>query len=341
MNIVLLGASGFVGGAVLHRLLKIEGVNITCTTRTLAGKNTLSHSRLHWVELDLLDLLDLRDPSTSTTSLKALLLQSDVVINCVGELTDLTKMHDVNVKLVKRLVDWLLQAQKKTHLIQLSSVGCYGAVTHYRGKKVTISETSKERPIGEYEQTKTEADNYIRENIPRSAAEQSGLMYTLIRPTNVFGDTMRSDALKGLAGAVASAKFFYIGHKNSLSTYVNVDDVAQLIELCIYKQAQAKNQTFIVSDDTPQQNVINAFADYFKVTRPRWVAPEWVIRALSSVIIKCIPSFPLTSSRIDSLTSQVAFSNAKAKSVLGFEAKKSLDKQANTLLDHWFSNAKN
>lgn len=323
MNVLLLGASGFVGSVVLKKLLEAENVSITCVTRDIANKDIYSNSRLFWVELDLLD---------AEADISSLILNSDIIINCVGELNSFEMMREVNFELVKRIVDLLLETQKNTHFIQLSSVGCYGAITRYRGKQMVINEGSEERPIGEYEQTKTLADNYIKEKITNLV---ENVTFTIIRPTNVFGENMKSDALRSLASFVKQGKFFYIRDRKSISTYVHVLDVASLILLCANNQEHSKNEVFIASDDSLQVNIINAFVAYFKVKKPNVVVPEFMIRVLSSIIIKVFPGLPLTQARIDSLASRVSFSNDKAKSKLGFCPEFPLETNVNGLLDLW------
>jgi len=322
MNILLLGASGFVGNVVLEKLLEVENLSITCVTRDIANKN-YSNARLCWVELDLLD---------AESVLSDLLLNNDVVINCVGELNNIEMMREVNFNLVKRIVDLLLKMPKKTRFIQLSSVGCYGAITRYRGKQVVITEASEEQPIGEYEQTKTLADDYIREKITNNT---ENVEFTIIRPTNVFGENMKSDALRNLAKMVKQGKFFYIRDRKNISTYVHVFDVANLILLCVNNKGRSKNEVFIASDDSLQVNLINSFVAYFKVKKPNVVVPEFMIRVLSSIIIKVFPGLPLTQARIDSLASRVSFSNDKAKSKLGFCPEFPLETNLNGLLDLW------
>lgn len=323
MNILLFGASGFVGSVILQKLLEIEDYNITCVTRDLEKKHIHANSSLCWIQLELLD---------SGSVLSDNLLNNDVVINCVGELDNLEMMREVNFELVKRLVDFLLNKEKKTHFIQLSSVGCYGAITRYHGKEIIINETSEEYPAGEYEQTKTLADNYIRENI---TDHTESIQFTIVRPTNVFGVNMKSDALRNLADVVKKGKFFYIRGKKNICTYVHVFDLAEFILLCVDNQAQSKNQVFIVSDDSYQTSLINTFAIYFGAKKPNLVIPEFITRVLSAIIILVFPQFPLTQSRIDSLASKVRFSNSKAKVKLGFDPKFRLKSTINGLLDVW------
>jgi nucleoside-diphosphate-sugar epimerase len=322
MYILLLGASGFVGSVVLKKLLEIGNVSITCATRNIVDKN-YSNARLHWVELDLLD---------TEFPLSKLVLNVDVVINCVGELNSLEMMREVNFEVVKRIVDILLKMPKKTHFIQLSSVGCYGAITRYRGKQAVITEVSEEQPVGEYEQTKTLADDYIREKITNNT---ENVDFTIVRPSNVFGENMKSDALRNLAKTVKQGKFFYIRDRKSIATYVHVFDVANLILLCVNNKKDSKNEIFIASDDSLQVNLIHTFVAYFKVKKPSLVVPEFIIRVLGSIIIKVLPQFPLTQARIDSLASRVSFSNDKAKSKLGFCPEFPLEKNLNGLLDLW------
>ena len=58
----------------------------------------------------------------------------------------------------------ILNELKMPHkrLIQISSVGCYGATTRFKGLSHIVTEHEIEKPVGLYEETKTKADDYIR-----------------------------------------------------------------------------------------------------------------------------------------------------------------------------------
>jgi nucleoside-diphosphate-sugar epimerase len=320
MNILLLGATGFVGSATLKILLKINNVNITCTTR----KNQDNNSSINWVKVDLLN---------DNEKLKKLLLKSDIVINCVGEVKLEKLMNNMNYQLVSKIVDLLLTKINHTHFIQLSSVGCYGAIQKY-DKKVVITEDSPENPLNTYEVSKTLADNYIRGNISNKTANVS---FTIVRPTNIFGEEMKSDVLRNLSQMVKKNLFFFIGNKKSISNYVHVDDVAELIFLCIECDNKSKNRVFIVSDDLPQVRMISLFQNYYQVKRLDYCIPKAFVEMASSIVSIFFSNFPLSRSAIDSLTSRVEFSNNRARKTLNFYPKHSMNKTIEKILYCWDS----
>jgi nucleoside-diphosphate-sugar epimerase len=242
-------------------------------------------------------------------------------------------MQDVNFKLVKRIVDLLLKIQKKTRFIQLSSVGCYGATTRFVGLGHIVTEQAVEKPIGLYEETKTKADDYIRGVLGKN---NEGASYTILRPTNVFGASMKSKAILNIALMVKKGRFFYISDKSAVSTYVHVDDVAQSVRLVVEKMPASHNQTYIVSDDCNQREFIETLADALAVKQPRLVVPLVFITFGMFLGQKLSNNFPLTLSRVNSLTSKVSFSNKKIQE-LGFKPLFSVYKKevVNPILKAW------
>lgn len=322
MTLLLFGASGFIGKAVLHQLASLEVERIICVRRALTGDEPRPNEKVEWHALDIL--------KPDLTKLTNLIEDSDTVINCTGELENLDSMTEINLGFVKSLTA-LLKASTKAHrLIQLSSVGCYGAINFYRGQAKHITEASAERPAGLYETSKTQADDFIREQISEQTAH---LSYTIIRPTNVFGQGMKSQALLSLANMIQSRRFFFIGPQTAVSTYIEVTDVARLFALCITRPEASKNQVFIASNDCLQTELVKSIAAYHKVTPPRLRLPEMPIRAISRLFNLLPLRFPLNESRIDSLTSQVEFSRAKAAQQLGFEPDNPVPVQIATFLE--------
>jgi nucleoside-diphosphate-sugar epimerase len=243
-------------------------------------------------------------------------------------------MGKANFELVKKIVDVLIELKTPDkRLIQISSVGCYGATTRFVGLDYMVTENEVEKPIGLYEETKTKADDYIRDMLGKNNKSAS---YTILRPTNVFGVSMKSKAILNIALMVKKGRFFYISDKYAVSTYVHVDDVAQSVRLVVENMPASCNQTYIVSDDCDQRTFIEALADVLSVKQPRLVVPLFFLTLGIFLGQKLSNSFPVTLSGVTSLTSKVSFSNKEIPE-LGFKSLFSVYKKevVNPILKKW------
>lgn len=323
MKILLLGAHGFIGSSILKVLSEVEGLAVTCVTRKQIH-NVTDKDNVNWVQLDLL---------SNKSRLKGVISEADIVINAVGELEKSTLMESVNFNLAKEIVDLMFENKEyRKRLIQMSSVGCYGALGHFEGKNILVTEDEAEYPIGLYEDTKAKADTYIKETL--SASDHC--TYTILRPTNVFGSNMKSKAILSLAFMVKKSRFFYISDRTANSTYIHVKDVAQAVKLVCEQLVETSNQTYIVSDDCPQKVLIETLADSFSVKSPSMVVPLIFVKFGMYLGQKFTSNFPLTESKINSLTSKVSFSNVKLVQ-LGFKPQFSIynEKVISSILKDW------
>ena len=323
MKILLLGANGFIGSSILKVLSEVEGLAVTCTTRKQIH-NVADKDNVNWVQLDVL---------LNKIRLKSIISETDIVINAVGELDKYTLMESINFNLVKEIVDLMFKSKEsRKRLIQMSSVGCYGALSHFKGSNVLVTEDESEYPIGLYEETKAKADAYIKENLSSS----DHCTYTILRPTNVFGPNMKSKAILSLAFMIKKSRFFYISDRTAISTYIHVKDVSQAVKLVCEQLVETSNQTYIVSDDCSQKVLIETLADSFFVKSPRMVVPLIFVKFGMYLGQKLASNFPLTESKINSLTSKVSFSNEKLVQ-LGFKPQFSIynKKVINSILKDW------
>lgn len=324
MNILLLGGNGFIGSSIVAEILNFTDVNLVCPTRSIIN-SIHSNERIDWVCLDIL---------SHENRLEKCIGEADVIINCIGESKKETMMGKTNFELVKKIVDVLNELKTPyKRLIQISSVGCYGATTRFVGLGYIVTENEVEKPIGLYEETKTKADNYIRDVLGKN---NEGASYTILRPTNVFGVSMKSKAILNIALMVKKGRFFYISDKSAVSTYVHVDDVAQSVRLVVENMCASRNQIYIVSDDCDQRKLIETLADVLLVKQPRLVVPLFFLKFGMFLGQKLSNSFPVTLSGVTSLTSKISFSNKKIRE-LGFKPLFSIYKKevVNPILKKW------
>ncbi len=303
MKVFVTGGSGFIGRALCGALVA-RGDKVVVLSRNM---------NLHIPGVEVL----VGDVLGWGLVLPLMLQDVDVVINCMGETRVEEQMYSLHVKGTKKLIDNFLLHSRKSgrhiHFIQLSSVGAYGMASRSSGKQITIDERCTPFPVGQYEVSKTVADELVM----GSCSTDSTMSFTILRPTNVIGDEMSNQSFYQLANMVRRGLFFYIGDFNSVANYIHVNDVVGAVLHCT-SDARAKGKVYIISNDCPLQEVVDAIARYYKVRVPFLRLPEWVAR-LSVTIFPPVFKLPLTKGRVDALVSKVNYSSELIKAELGFD----------------------
>jgi nucleoside-diphosphate-sugar epimerase len=108
-------------------------------------------------------------------------------------------------------------------LVYISSGGVYGIENHPNS---ILSENVNCYPDTIYEKTKLNAEFLLSE-----FAKKNNLYYTILRPTNVFGEFDKGMKLLNLFIALQKKRFFYI-NKKSIVNYLYVRQLSDTIKLC-------------------------------------------------------------------------------------------------------------
>ena len=305
MRVLVTGASGFVGKKLVTELIS-QGYDVKVTTRKIS--NIFPEN----IEVFIMDITDL------TFDLSSVVERCDIIINCAGEIKNENAMRALHVDGTKRLLEAFVKHSRTSnkHWIQLSSVGAYGHSTKPNLKRV-ITEFSEIKPGGIYEVTKTLADEMIID-----FARKTAMTYTILRPSNIIGMLMPNQSFYGLLNAISMRRFFFIGSKKTISTFIHIDDVVDALITCVVNK-KAHNQIFNLSNDCYLSeiviNVCNAFGFKFNFL----LLPETPLRFLVCIFSRFF-TLPLTKSRIDALVSKTTYPHKKIKNVLGFAPKKSI-----------------
>ena len=296
MIIAITGGGGFIGSLLVDKHLK-QGDQV----RLLSRNTQLERKNVQYFFGDL---------SNSSVDLSDFVDGVDILYHCAGEVNNKSLMQELHVNGTQRLVD--VAQGKIGRWVQLSSVGVYGAC-----RDGTITEDSKEQPFGIYEQTKTESDKIVK---------NSGIPCAILRPSNVFGIDMPNQSLMGLLRTIQKGLFFYIGKKDkSLVNYVHIADVVEALMRC-GSDDKALGEVFNLSQSETVEKMITSFASGIGSDKKILRLPEIVVRVLVSVFGK-IPTFPLTSSRVDALTSRCVYDSIKVQKILGFKYSMTLEER--------------
>jgi nucleoside-diphosphate-sugar epimerase len=306
------GASGFVGRPLVDRLVARGTPVVVLTRKTHASFG--AGVRVH-----------VGDLSTGQGVSPALFTDVATVFHCAGEIKDESRMQAVHVDGTARLLDAVAgrTATMPLRWVQASSVGAYGPPRNATERRV-IDETSPEAPVGTYEQTKTASDALVRK-----ASTDSGLTWSLLRPTAVIGAAMPNNSVRALIAMVRRGWFVYPGPADAIANYVHIDDVVEALLAC-GDHPHAAGETFIVSSDCPWTALVTEMAAALGVAPPAWRLPHGLVSAGARVAGAL--GAPLTVNRVNALAGRTTYSSARIERMLGFQVSRPLPQSVRDLI---------
>jgi nucleoside-diphosphate-sugar epimerase len=302
------GASGFVGGHIVERLVR-DGHRVRGLVRTTSDVSLLEKLG---VELAYGDLTDAASVSRSVDGCR-------YVLHCAALVSDwatIEEIRQVNVGGTRNVLDASAAASVE-RLVHLSTTDVYG----YPGAG-PIDET---HPAGRfrnwYAQTKLEAEQEVR----RMARAE----FVILRPATVYGP--RSDEVVGeIAAAIRRRQMLLIDGGRAIAGLTYVANVADAAALALRAETAA-GETFNVTDGLPVtwRQFVDDLADGLGCPRARWSLPY---RAAYGLAFSLEHGYRLirktTGARLPALLSRQAvhvlgrdqdFSNSKARTSLGWE----------------------
>lgn len=305
MRVLVTGGSGFIGSKLVQALCA-AGHSVHVVSRKNFLRQDFGEKPVKLVQVDLLN---------PDFPLERIVAGCTVVFNCAGELRDESRMPLLHVDATLRLIEACKRQAMVTgqpiHWVQLSSVGAYGSIRKNPRVERVVTETTAPAPVGTYETTKSRADEIVA-----AAAEDGVFSYAILRPSNVFGVGMPNDSLRQWGRMIGKRMFFYVGAPGAVATYVHVEDVVSALVLCGFDE-RARCQIFNLSNDCPQECLVNGIAKALGVPPPNLRVPEGAMRMLAQVC-SVMPGFPVSDSRIDALVARTRYPFSKLGSLLGF-----------------------
>ncbi|MFJ2540737.1 NAD-dependent epimerase/dehydratase family protein [Pseudomonas sp. NPDC087614] len=233
MNILMTGATGFVGRALLHKLCEVPDDNVVALSRRTI-EDAPTNSKFVISE-------GFSVPEANLSLLKDI----DVVVHCGARAhqmhddphTCLEEYRRVNVLQTAKLAKQAVEANVK-RFIYISSIKVAGELTE-KGRVFNAEDTPE--PVDPYGVSKMEAERELQR---LAAASQMELV--IIRPVLVYGPGVKANFLTliSLINRRVPLPFARVRNKRS---FVYLGNLVEFIKLCLVHPAAANN-VFLISD---------------------------------------------------------------------------------------------
>lgn len=169
----------------------------------------------------------------------------------------------------------------------------------------------------------TNAVNYAHDGYAKSKLEsekivrQSGLDYTIIRPTMIYGQASH-DFQKIKQMIVNWPWLFTVGETGKFQP-ISVYDVALVIKKCLESNLSV-GQTYSVGgkDSFTLKSFYLSLQRYCRVSKKIFILPVQVIKTLAFVVEKIFPWIDFNQDRVTSWASDITVDNSKAQSDLNW-----------------------
>lgn len=273
MNILITGASGFIGSFIVEEALQ-QGLEVWAAVRKSSSKAYLKDDRIHFIELDL----------SSEDALKTQLkdMSFDYVVHAAGatKCLDVNDFRRINTLGTQHLVNALIATkQPLRRFVFISSLSIMGAI-HEQQPYTEITDGDTPQPNTAYGRSKLEAERFL--DTLNSSPENAGeaFPYVILRPTGVYGPRERDYFLQ--VKSISNHLDFAVGFKRQDITFVYVSDVVQAVFLAL-KKGQTGRKYFLSDGEVYQSST---FSDYVseELGRPwrlRITAPIGLLRIIT------------------------------------------------------------
>lgn len=305
MTILLTGATGFIGGHLLNRLMA-TGHTMICLARAQSSSSALVSSRLQFVLGDV----------TDRASVRKAILGCDAVIHLANVyafwLSDASIYERVNVDGTRNVMEAALEAGVKK-VVHVSS-----AVTYGKPNDNPFTEDSLPGPLfSAYARTKRLGDDFAWK-----MREEAGLPLVVLYPGAVTGqrDTKSSGAfIRLLAKGNMPARVL----QKATATWVDVADVVTAIIGALEMEA-AIGQRYLIGNQTLMLGEIGQMvSEESGVPPPRLALPDWSVILTAHGLTKLSsltgqpPVWGLSVDQVRTMVEGFHFDGSKAQRELG------------------------
>ena len=255
-NIFLTGASGFLGSHFIK-----DSVNHNYKIYALTRKKENIRLNVGSSHIEILE-----GNINEIEKFQTILSECNYFIHLAGEKSDESKMEEVNVGSLKKILSFLKNFPE-IKMIYISSCGVYG-IENY--PDTILKEDGACFPNNMYEKTKLDAEKYLI-----SSAKENTIQYIILRPSNVFGENDLSYKLLNLLKSLRKGLFFFIG-KNAIVNYVYVKYVTSVM-FHFLNTNRFTNEIYNVNSPMPLDKMIELLKAELNIERKSLRIPCWLL----------------------------------------------------------------
>lgn len=226
-HLLLTGATGFIGTYILSEALE-QGWRVTAAVRCESRRDALEGKGVALLELDYSDV-------SQMTRQLASVAPPDYVVHNAGLTKSLDRRDfmEVNAALTERLLRAILaQEWRPARFLLMSTMGTYSP----SGSEEPLRATSPQDPVTAYGRSKLRAERLV---------EESGLTYTILCPTGVYGRGERD--YRVTIDMMRRGVSFLSGLTPQRLSFVHVRDVARAV-CFLLPEPLAEGHHYLLSD---------------------------------------------------------------------------------------------
>ena len=307
-NILVTGASGFVGQLLLERLIQTDCNKIVAMHNKPLTKSVKERfgDQINWNNSDLI-----------SGDCCGLLSDIDIIFHLAAYSSvssskeEINYLQKVNVELTESLAADCITSPVRQFIFVSSIAACENSFTRI------IHETNG-IPITPYGDSKKRAEDLLIKIADGHYA------VTILRPTALFGEYHKGSIYE-LVKRVNNRRFFIFGTGENLTNFYYIRDFIEILTNVIDNN-KAFNQVFIASDDAIQLNILISWITESLQYRRHIIKIPILMGYIAGCILDIIAcltnlTFPFSLRRLKAMTQDVQYSNKKILHVLNVKNK--------------------
>ena len=314
LNIFITGGTGFIGQHLIEELGDSFFRIFVLSRKKIRNIN----NRIQYVHGDLNQMHLFSD----------ILKTIDVFIHIAGEYKDKNIMYDVNVISMQNVLQEVVK-YPQIKFIHISSSGVYGIENNPLS---FFDEASNCMPGNVYEKTKLESEYKLQE-----ISTLYSLKYTILRPSNVFGEFDRNNKLLNLFKSVKKNRVFYLNN-NARLNYVYVKQLTFIIKQIILKDI-FYNDTYNVNSSCTVSSFFEEILTLLNIKNEIRQIPSFYLPLLKMMarIADLLPEkFQyFNSGKFREMTDEKYYCTKKINKILSLDEKEILVKGLSNLFHHY------
>lgn len=300
--IVITGASGLIGTALVKRLLKDDQPLRLQVRKRSKLSPQIANLNYEVKELDF--------ESSSDNSVSSILQGADTVIHTAGLVHNPDAAYGeyelLNVRATEQLATIAAKSGVK-NFVFLSTSAVYG-----HGPFENITESGPIKAESPYAVSKLRSEQFLK-------TLNSFDKTIVLRPALVFGEGDRGNLIS-LIRQINSGKYFNIGGNPAQKSLIYAEDVAEVIALLLQKSPKGYHEYNVANPQTISVTELsNQIALCLKKGTKLMSLPEPLLRAGASALQGVLGSkSPVTNAKIDKLTTTTTCSVTKLTDTTSF-----------------------